>query len=233
MDQNGGVMQVRTECAPIYFQEVITMKHEGNLPIPQITVIIGTLVSLSILYFSNSESGIDMEIGSVIAISVAIIGAASGIWMQVIQFKKDSRKLGEVKEDTGVMKPQVDNINENMKEVKNDIIRTVLPEMKKVSETGAASESGIQKLVEELNFQNRVKNEISTALHNRDYFLSGIDKLYEENGKLSVRVRDLEKETQVQQYQIVKLKEENEKLSQRIKELQPTKYRNHDMDFER
>ena len=63
-----------------------------------------------------------MEWSGWIAIVVAFLGIAGGIWTQIIQFKKDARQIdnlksdvGNVKVDTGTMLPTLQYTDENVK----------------------------------------------------------------------------------------------------------------------
>ena len=158
-----------------------------NLLIPIFPIIISTVTSLIYLYNSG---GTEMDVTGTISLTVAIIGVAGALWAQVIQFKHDSKKIGEVKEDTIELKPKTEEIRENVKKVKDTLIETTVPTVQKIEERTEISSKNIQEIIEDLHYRQRLKQEMSLGA-GRDYFVSGIENLYEENGRLSASVRQL------------------------------------------
>ena len=64
-----------------------------------------------------------------VAIAIAILGVAGGIWGQFYQFKKDGQRIDgvnetskSVKEDTAVMRPSVNRTDKNVQELKEKYI---------------------------------------------------------------------------------------------------------------
>lgn len=159
-----------------------------------------------------------MDIGSIVAIVVALLSVAGGIWMQVIQFKKDSGKISEVKADTNELKPKTDHIEKGVDRLQVGIEHLV-PTAQDIKRVSEQSSQGILKLVEELNYQQRLKNELSVDLQNKDRFLGGIEKLYEENSRLSNHIRELVQERDIQINRCFQLKRENANLRKENREL--------------
>jgi len=120
-------------------------------------------------------------ITSAVAIVVAVVGAAAGIWAQAVQFKRDSGKLDGVKTDTVEMKPNVSYIREDTTKLRDKL----LPTVQIVGEIG----SGVDQLVNELNYQKRMKSEVAGALTSSDYLIQGINTIYEENARLANALR--------------------------------------------
>jgi len=177
---------------------------------PIIFPIMGSILAFCILgltmsKYSNGENNMSNELlGGIVALSVAIVGAASGIWMQVIQFKKDAKRIddvkssvGDVKSDTSEIKPQVKNTDENVKKIRDEVVEKIVPNIGKLT--------GVDALVEELNYQKRIKSETTASIPNPDYFINSINKLYETNAMLSEKMKSTELENQ-------KLKVENAQL---------------------
>ena len=83
-----------------------------------------------------------MDVAGWIAIAVALIGVAGGIWAQVYQFKKDAQRIENVnqatngvKEDTVVMKPKVERIEKISDEMKADYLRNLYPTVGEMNKT--------------------------------------------------------------------------------------------------
>lgn len=135
------------------------MEDEKHLPIPQIMIIVGISISLIYLMYNSYANGdVNMDIASIVAICIALLSVAGGIWAQVVQFK----------------------------------------------------------LVDELNYQKKLKTEISTSISNKDYFVGNIEKLYEENAKLSSRVYHLEQELNIEKRKNIVLNEQLEQQNNNI-----------------
>lgn len=138
--------------------------------------------------------GQHVDIASIVAIVIALLSIAGGIWIQILQFKKDSGKIADVKSDTSEIKPKTANIDDNVKKIRDDVIEIIKPNIVNI----AKSSDGINVLVNELEFQKRLKSEFSTNIENKDYFISGLEKLYEENAELKRKVKDLEYKLEIE-----------------------------------
>lgn len=154
-----------------------------ELPIPQFMIIIGVVIAEAYLAFNYmAEENIIgrgvliMDKQGVIAIFVALIGVAGGLWAQFVQFKRDSGKVGEVKSDTSEIKPDVKNINENVKKVRDEVVEKIVPNLGKLE--------GITTLVDAYKVEQAIKEKQSPNLTHRDVLVGTIDLIYEENSKL-------------------------------------------------
>lgn len=150
---------------------------EKRLPIPQLIIIIGTMTSLIYLIIVSDllkPAGKSNVTGSVVAIVVILIGVFGGMWGQIIHFKRVLSNIGDVKSDTEKIKYQVSNISEDTKQIRDDVIRKLVPEIKTIEQ----SADGIKQLVDELNYQNRLRSEIITHLQIEN------DSLRKENNDL-------------------------------------------------
>lgn len=159
------------------------MKNENILPIPQIMIIMGLVIAEAYLAYSyvaekNIEGALMMDTqgSGAIAIFVALIGVAGGIWAQFVQFKRDSGKVGEVKSDTSEMKPDVKNINENVKKVRDEVVEKVVPNLGKLE--------GINTLVDAYKVEQAIKERQSPNLTDQDILIGSIKLIYDENSKL-------------------------------------------------
>jgi|GEM_PF-2230097 len=205
------------------------MKEERNLPIPQIMVIMGVVIAevylLYIYVIQNNEipkGENNMETASMIALIVAVIGAASGIWMQVAQFKKDSGKIGEVKEDTSAIEPKVYNIDENVKKVRDEVVEKIVPNLGQLD--------GITVLVDAYKVEQAIKERQSPNLNDRDILKGTIDLVYDENSKLmDDHKRALQK---IQQLEVEKLSLQKELhiCQEKIKSMPKKQERDHSIE---
>ncbi len=159
------------------------MKNENILPIPQIMIIMGLVIAEAYLVYSyvaekNIEGALvmDMQRSGAIAIFIALIGVVGGIWAQFVQFKRDSGKVGAVKSDTSEMKPDVKNINENVKKVRDEVVEKIVPNLGKLE--------GITTLVDAYKVEQAIKERQSPNLTDQDILVGSIKLIYDENSKL-------------------------------------------------
>ncbi len=159
------------------------MKNENILPIPQIMIIMGLVIAEAYLVYSyvaekNIEGALmmDMQGSGAIAIFIALIGVVGGIWAQFVQFKRDSGKVGAVKSDTSEMKPDVKNINENVKKVRDEVVEKIVPNLGKLE--------GITTLVDAYKVEQAIKERQSPNLTDQDILVGSIKLIYDENSKL-------------------------------------------------
>lgn len=160
-----------------------------------------------------------MEWSGWIAIVVALLGIAGGIWTQIIQFKKDARQIdnlksdvGNVKVDTGTMLPTLQYTDENVKKIRDHVVEKIYPAVSAVQNSSEKSSAQLQRLIDELNYQERCRENASNAVENRDYFIAGIDNLYAENMALNQQVKELMHERSMDRQELHKLQIENTKL---------------------
>lgn len=161
-----------------------------------------------------------MNTAGIISLVVAIIGVAGALWAQVVQFKKDSGKMNDIKADTGEMKPSVKNIDENVKIIQSDVIRRLIPKVDGIAGIGADTKV----LIDELNYQKRLKEELSVKALNKDYFVNGINELYEENARLAAKLKAQVFVNQKLQMENAALKNENQDLKNELRNISPQQY---------
>lgn len=193
-------------------------EKRNGFPICILPGIIGFIIAEIIVY-----TGGDSMSGNAIGVIVALIAVAGNLLVLYFQFKKDSNKIGEVKADTSGMKPQVSNIDENVKKVKDEVVEKLVPGIGNVEKSGDKLLTDVGKLVTELEFQKRLKSELSGALTTPEYLLEGINSIYEDNASLNRIVKEKER-------RIRELARENKELSNRlviaqnrIRELEPSR----------
>lgn len=211
---------------------------EERLPIPQIIIIIGTISALMVSYYELGG-----EIKMDVALVVAIIGVAGGLWAQVLQAFRVSGKIGDVGKKTSDVGEKVSGVGEkvngvrekvkdvqassdklhqalnvteeNVKKIKDEVAEKIVPGIKTMTD----GKVGIDALVEELNFQKRLKSSMSGGIVNPDYLLTGINGVYEENAKLMTMVQERDIKLQKAEltinalnYKVTVLEEENRSL---------------------
>ena len=188
----------------------------------------GGIIALVILNLSTGGMRKDGQITleNTIAIVVALIAVAGTLIGHLIQFKKDSQKIdgtradvGNVKADTSEMKPQVGTINKNVEVIKDDVLRNIIPNMDKLK--------GVDRLVAEMEYQQRVKAEISADVITKDYFVSGIENLY-------IKIGSLEEQLKQEREKNLELMLKNNKLQRDMEDIKANrKNKIKDRGFER
>lgn len=128
-----------------------------------------------------------------------------------------------MKADTSEMKPQVSNIDDNVKKVRDEVVERIVPGISNATKSGDKLLSDVGKLVTELEFQKRLKSELSGTLTTPDYLLEGINSIYEDNASLNQTIKDKDR-------RITELSRVNRELSnrleiaqKRIRELEPSR----------
>ncbi len=189
-----------------------------------------------------------MDVSGWIAITVALLGIAGGIWTQLVQFKKDARRIDDVKDkigearsdvndvkndvggvkndvggvkaDANLMIPTLNHTDENVKKIRDYVIEKVYPSVSAAQDNSEENSEKLQRLVDELNYQQRCRQEALNTIENRNYFVAGIDNLYEKNAMLNQRVTELLHECSVCQQELHKVKQENVELRKEKLQLQ-------------
>ena len=174
-----------------------------------------------------SSGGMNMDIASVIAIVVALLGAASGIWAQVVQFKRDSKRIddvnnhvGTVKSDTSESRPIITGINENVKKIRDEVVEKVVPDMKKLS--------GVDTLVEAYKIEQAFKQNYSPNIYDKDVLKGTIDLVYEENARLQVENRSQRQQLQMSNLEINRLRDQVGSLKEELEIYKPQRHRKND-----
>lgn len=214
-------------------------------------ILISTCVALSITF-----GGVHMGTNGDTSIVVAIIGLIGAIVVGIIQAvistksakrqgDEISKSVNEVKNDTTHLRPKTDTIDKNTEETNRMVARELLPNVEKVNSIYDI----VDKINKEVEYQQRIKNDLSISASGKDYFISGIDNLYKENASLNNELKQTRQEFHLAQeqkirqentikYQINRIKEleeENKKLKHENELLQCSlglKYPNKVMHFE-
>lgn len=191
------------------------MRDKKYLPIPQIQIIIGVSIALIYLgYCENYYKGEDeMNIASVVAIVIALLSCAGGIWAQFLQFKKDAATIKDVKLDTTAIRPTVNNVDENVKKIRDEVVEKIVPDMSKLK--------GVDLLVDDYKYRERIRQEKSVNMCSKDILQGSIDLIFAENARLN---QELTKEREKNQ----ELRFLNQDLSKKIKEY--SRNRNHGLE---
>jgi hypothetical protein len=158
---------------------------DKKLIIPFIPIIIGTLAGLIIALYPETGGEVGMTNGSAIAIVVALISVAGTLLGLLLQFKKDSNRIGEVKSDTSEIKPKVDNISVYTKETNDLLSRTIAPEVGKLG----TLQTDVSAILEDVNYKKRVQAEYKGSL-NRDAIVTGIETIYADNASFRDQVKE-------------------------------------------
>lgn len=179
-----------------------------------IILLISQIVAWVILIMGDYRMDISMII-ALIGLGGSMLSIAGGIWAQVVQFKKDGQRIDNVndtatsvKNDTTDMKPKIDNINENTKVIRDDITRSILPQMNSIANLN----SGVAELLESKHIDDAVKQKVSSYIENPVYIQNAVSLIYEKNAALEVKVSELNVEKAHLDMQVKILKEKNEKL---------------------
>lgn len=208
-------------------------ESDGSLPIWLIPIIIGGVASVAIALLGSGKESNFMTWGEVIAIVVALISVAGGIWTQLVQFKRDGKTIGSIKADTSEMQPKVDIINKNIDKIKDDVMEKMVPTMDRLNRSSENSSMGLRELVEDLHYKQRLKAETSVSV-DRDYLMADIDKLYTENARLVGQTKNLSVEIKRLTAERNQLKKENQYLQQQLSQYVPrTQVRDHHAEHHR
>lgn len=159
-----------------------------------IPVIISMVIAEIILLLSSDPDIIQEETiivdAGMIALIVAVIGVAGGIWAQLVQFKRDSNRLNgfgrnivDVKSDTDIMKPEISHIDENVKKIRDKVIENIVPDLAKLD--------GVTTLVDAYKVDKALKERYSPALTNIDVLKGSIELVYERNSVLEAKCNEL------------------------------------------
>ena len=209
-------MQVYFKC---YIMKGSNMNKKSNIPF--LLIMIGMVESYIYLFycinFNRGEMG--MSTAEVIAICVALISVAGGIWTQVIQFKKDSGTMNSIKSDTSEIKPTTNNIEKNVKKVRDEVIEKMIPQMSKLE--------GIDLLVEDYRYREKIKSENSLIL-NENQLKGSIESIFEHNAALTQKLQQINEENTMLKIRNENLEYENKDLKVRLRVYE----REHDRDEE-
>lgn len=191
------------------------MKRKLNNLLPYATINILTTIIALIVLMLGAEGGNGLEgiiITSAVAIGVAILGLIGSVIIAIIQSKKQGDVTLDVKVDTSDMKPTVTNIREDTSKIRGEVVEKLVPNLQTISTMA----SKVDSIHSEVEYQKRLKSELSTGLSNKDYLVNGIEKLYERNGQLEKENRELRILLTDAQGQVERLRAENAELQSQI-----------------
>ena len=209
----------------------VRMKKSLNFYTVYYTIIFIATEALALYVALNpTEGDNNMNISEIdsntIAIVVALLAVCGTIIGGIITSIRDIKSvkfqgnetrsaIKEVKTDTSDAKPKIDNILEHSKETNEIVTRKFEPRLKEFEAVSAK----ISELHKDMEHKQKINNETSWDLFNKDRFIGGIEKLYEENAKLTNENRNLKVELTDKELKLKSLKaelkvvrEENEKL---------------------
>ena len=149
------------------------------------------------------------------SILAALIGAITTIIIAIIQAKKHGSLVVNVKDDTGAMRPKVDNIDENTKKIRDNVVEKIVPELNNFSKISEQ----INYIENDVRYRQRLQSDVSINLTNKDYLIGGIESVYERNGTLENENRILKRKLFDAQDEIERLKKKNQDLLMTNKEL--------------
>ena len=178
-----------------------------------IAVSSGLILSYTILYGGSNMFGLD---NNSVAIVVALITVAGSLIAHWFLFKRDSGTIGAVKADTSEMKPVVADTNQIVKTIRDTTFKDMLPMIKTVED----AKNGVNALVDELNFQKRLRDMHSSQISNKDFLINGITEIYEQNVKLEKENRELMASNRLLELKNNTLNKENAQLHSQITELE-------------
>ena len=190
-------------------------------------IVISIILAYAIQKYDGSS---DYMLGGVI---VALIGVAGTILANFFQYKKDSSKISEVKEDTSAMTPQVMNIARDTRET-NDIVKVNLSsKLDKAKYDINEVKGGISELykdtreiLEDVRYRKRLNDEYKGTF-SREIFILGIDDLYKKISYLENENRDLILKNKELKRSLIFNQKEIENLKERIEQ-----YKNKDQDYD-
>ncbi len=165
-------------------------------------------------------------ITSVVAIVVAIISLIGTIISNTKALKRDTKNaslqgdetrsaIKDVKADTSDAKPKIDNILEHSKETNEIVTRKFEPRLKEFEVVSAK----INDIHKDIEYKQKLKNDVSPTLYDKDRFLGGIEKLYEENAKLTNENRNLKVELTDKELKLKSLEAELKVVREENKQL--------------
>lgn len=181
-------------------------------------IIIGVTTSIEALIFASSALGgniMNYNLAALCSILAALIGAITTIIIAIIQAKKHGSLVINVKEDTGTMRPKIDNIDKNTEKIKDKVIETIVPQIDQLSKTSEK----IDFIENDVRYRQRLQSDVSINLTNKDYLIGGIESVYERNGTLENENRVLKRKLFDAQEEIERLKKKNQDLLMTNKEL--------------
>lgn len=188
----------------------LTSKGVTKMGISYIIIFICTCIAEIVLILGENAT---MGIAAWVAIGIALLGVAGGIWGQIIQFKKDAQRIenvnqttSTVKSDTSKMTPIVVDTGKKVVEMRDHLLV-------RESQIDSTME-GVKELVDEKHYQDKQKRDISIELSSPDYLVAAVTAVYEKNASLEKMVREYKVKDRQNINQIAILTAENQRLQE-------------------
>lgn len=191
-------------------------------------ILICVLSAIGLIIFSNG--GNFMETAGWIAIVVALVGVAGGIWAQVVQFMKDRQRIEDVnktsagvKQDTGIIMPLTENIDANVKEIKSDLqkgdLKNLWENFVQRKDNIDKTISSIDELISAKRNDEMLRQRLSSTISDPAYIQNAVRLVYEKNAALEIAVAEFNSENIQLNAQVQALESENTTLKQSNQEL--------------
>lgn len=156
------------------------------------------------IHFEGSADMDGTQIGAIVAIVVAIIGLAGGIWMQVVQFKKDGQRIDsvndtakKVSEDTAHMRPEIDTMAADVKYLHDSALAN--------EHDNQSVQNGVKELLEAKHINDALREAAKSNIPTVDRMQSYIEILYISNSEKDSKIIELN-------HELLVLQQEKEKL---------------------
>lgn len=141
---------------------------------------VGSYIYLLYTFSSNNKVGLNMIIG-IISMVTVFIGLFGVLFLFYLQLKRYGEIISDIKSYISEIKPKVDNIDENVKKVRDEIVEKIVPEMSRLE--------GIDLLVEDYKYRQRMKSDTFPLL-SETQIRESIENVFEWNETLE---RELKK----------------------------------------
>lgn len=192
-----------------------------------LSIMWGSIILNFALFLKEKGYGI-MEITALVTVAGALIGLLATLITLLVKVRRDSKTLDEIKTNTSgsLLSLEKNKINSqrtfentknsqqtfvNTEEIKKAVIGDVKPAMLKLDQ--------LDFVADEIRFQKRIKESISSELQNADSVIQQINLLYEKNSALLALAEKYSNECLALVSEKIKLKDEIEKLQAENKRL--------------
>ena len=198
------------------------MREKSNSIITFFPLSVGLVLSFLILW-RNRTMG---ETGW-IPILVAVTGVLGALIVAILQLKRDGKTIDSISGHTADMKPRVENIQTEAIDIRKKVSEKILPQLNDISKQDAELKglvegdisSSLKVLTNEVEYQRRLKQELSPQLESRDRMVARIDLIFQENARLELELREKEKELAMQKNRILDLQQDIAREKEKNQEL--------------
>ena len=182
----------------------------------QITACLMPLAFSAVAVFWLALKEDNMNVSDWLAIVVALIGVIGALIANLIQLKRDGKTITNIDSTTSEAKTQIKSIDENTKKVRDVIVEEIRPEVKQIS----SANSKLDYITGEIEYQRRIKSDVSSAVNDSAYLIAGINKVYEENARLSRECAAQKESIRVLTFENANLVKENSRLKNELEAYQ-------------